>query len=219
MAIGAAIVGAVAQGISANRAAKSQRAAAQADINYQRETRDMIMGLNRPFYNSGRNAQNALAYEYGLRGRPQGYDGFRQTQDYRFGMDQGQKAVQASAAARGGLYSGAAMRDLNQWSQDYASTRRGNYLAGLSGLAGMGLSAANMNSNAAQNSANSIGNSLAAMGNASAAGNIGMGNAITGGINNMLGIWQYQRAMQPNNQSFGINIGAPGSLFGGSSWS
>jgi hypothetical protein len=41
---------------------------------------------------------------------------------YQFGLNQGMNALQSSQAAKGGLYSGAALKAANQYAQDYAGT-------------------------------------------------------------------------------------------------
>lgn len=45
---------------------------------------------------------------------------FRDTPGYQFGLDEGAKTVQASAAARGGLNSGATLKALTKFGNDYA---------------------------------------------------------------------------------------------------
>ena len=50
-----------------------------------------------------------------------------------------------------------------------------------------------LNSTMAATAAAGVSNALAAQGNAAAAGAIGVGNALQGGIQNGLGIWQYQQ--------------------------
>jgi hypothetical protein len=64
---------------------------------------------------------------------------FRNTPGYQFGLDEGAKAVQASAAARGGLNSGATLKALTKFGNDYADqqgyTPYMNRLAALSGMA------------------------------------------------------------------------------------
>lgn len=71
MPVGAAIIGSSLIGASsANKAAKAQTAAANADIAFQRETRDLIFDRMDPFYQPGVTAQNALAFELGLGPRP-----------------------------------------------------------------------------------------------------------------------------------------------------
>lgn len=286
MSIGAiigSVVGGIAQGSAAKKAAKAQTAAANADIAFQKETRDIIRGDLNPYRAGGLNAFNALQYEMGLGAAPMvggvapsietvnipgtpaaggnmpgrwnsntdrgwnsgvigggqaaigtnpgrtvfrvggrdfatmdeaqafananmtggtPYQGFQKSQDYLFGLNEGISAVEAGAAARGGLFSGAAMKDLNTFGQDYASTRRNEYLNRLAGLADTGLSAAQMSGNASTNAAAGVSNALAARGNAQAAGAIGMGNAINQGIGNALGAWNYQQQLRAG--------GAPG---------
>lgn len=64
---------------------------------------------------------------------------FRNTPGYQFGLNEGAKTVQASAAARGGLNSGATLKALTKFGNDYADqqgyTPYMNRLAALSGMA------------------------------------------------------------------------------------
>jgi hypothetical protein len=84
---------------------------------------------------------------------------------YQFGLTQGRDILEGSAAARGGLYSGRALRELTQYGNDYATTRYGdawnreqanfgNRWGRLAGLAGVGQSATQQVSAAGQNMAN-----------------------------------------------------------------
>lgn len=63
---------------------------------------------------------------------------FRNTPGYQFGLDEGAKTVQASAAARGGLNSGATLKALTKFGNDYADqqgyTPYMNRLAALSNM-------------------------------------------------------------------------------------
>jgi hypothetical protein len=189
MAVAGAIGGALIQGSAARRAARAQQSAADADRAFQIETRDLIRGDLAPFREGGLNAFNMYSDEVMGTGPTQ----FQRTQDYNFGLNEGINAVQAGAAARGGLFSGATMKDLNTFGQDYASTRREGWLNRLGGLADTGLNAAQMSGNASTNAAAGVSNALAAAGNARAAGAIGVGNAFNQGIGNALGAWNYQR--------------------------
>ena len=63
---GSALIGAS----SANKAAKAQTAAANADMAFQKETRDQIVSKLDPYYQGGTQAQAALMYEMGLGPRP-----------------------------------------------------------------------------------------------------------------------------------------------------
>ena len=269
----AAIGGALIQGAAAKKAAKSQEAAANRDIAFQTETRDLIRGDLTPYRTGGVTAQQALDFELGLGNRPmiggtapqietvnvpgaplkagggiigylggnrpsQGttqfrvngqmfgsmeeaqryananmtggteYGGYTKTPGYDFRLKQGQDSLEASAAARGGLNSGAAMRDLLKYGQDYGSNEYGNYLSRLGARADTGMGAAQMSGQASQQAAAGVSNALGNIGNAQAAGAIGMGNAITGGIQNGLGVWNYQRQVNAaNGTPSGMNTG------------
>lgn len=121
------------------------------------------------------------------------YSGYTKTPGYDFRLNQGLDAIQSSAAARGGLYSGAAMRDALKYGQDYATGEYTNYLARLAGMTDTGVAAAGNQANAGANMGAGVGSALASRGNASAAGAIGMGNAFNGGLQNVLGYMNYQQ--------------------------
>jgi hypothetical protein len=123
------------------------------------------------------------------------YGGWEMTPGNRAIMNEGLGALEASAAARGGLYSGATMQGLQRAGQEYTNRFYGNYLDRLGGMAASGQNAAGQGAAAAQNYGNAAGQAYANIGNAQAAGAIGQGNALSGGINNMLGIWQYQNML------------------------
>jgi hypothetical protein len=63
---------------------------------------------------------------------------FRSTPGYQFGLDEGAKTVQASAAARGGLNSGATLKALTKFGNDYADQQGYTpYMNRLASLANM----------------------------------------------------------------------------------
>lgn len=66
----ASIAGGLLGSNAAEDAAAAQAAAAQRDLEFQKETRDLIFERLDPFYNPGITAQNALAFELGLGNRP-----------------------------------------------------------------------------------------------------------------------------------------------------
>lgn len=134
---------------------------------------------------------------------------------YEFRLGEGLGAIEGSAAARGGLYSGATMRDLQKYGQDYASQEFGNVYSRLAGVADAGLNAAQMSGNASMQAAGNVGNALGAAGNAQAAGYIGQGNAWNNGIGNALGMWNYQNQMGGNT---GSGTGAGANSFWGNLW-
>lgn len=111
------------------------------------------------------------------------YRGFTKTPGYDFRMREGMNAIQASAAARGGLNSGATMKALGRFGQDYAASEYGTYLNRLGAMAGVGQTATGTVANAGQNYAAGAGNALMAAGQARASGY----NAIGQGVQNTLG--------------------------------
>lgn len=111
---------------------------------------------------------------------------------YAFRLQEGQKALQRSAAAKGGLLSGGTAKAEQQYGQDYASNEYGNVYNRalgeyqqrynifnqnqtnqynrLASLAGVGQTTAQQLGSAGQNFANSAGNILQSSGNAQASG-------------------------------------------------
>lgn len=123
------------------------------------------------------------------------YSGYQETPGYQFQMDQGLGAVNALAGARGGLNSGRTMKELQTYGQGLANSTYDSYLNRLSGLTNMGTSAAGNQASAGANYASNAGNAMMQAGNATANGYINSANAITGGISNALGSWQYMQAL------------------------
>jgi hypothetical protein len=132
---------------------------------------------------------------------------------YDFRMQEGQKALERSAAARGGLQSGGTMKALAKYGQDYASNEYGNAynrfnadrdrrFGRLSSLAGMGQNAANQMGVAGQNYANQAGANTMGAANASGAAGMASANAwgqalggIGRGINDSMASQQQQKWM------------------------
>lgn len=122
------------------------------------------------------------------------YGGFTESPGYQYRLNQGLDAVEASAASRGMLRSGSTLNALNQTAQDYATNEYGAHINRLMGAAGMGQQAASQQVAANQNAAANMSNTYAAQGNAQAAGAIAQGNAMSGTLNNLAGLWGYQNA-------------------------
>lgn len=119
---------------------------------------------------------------------------FEKDPGYDFRMSEGQKALERSAAARGGLVSGRGLKEISRYGQDYASgefdkaynrfqTNRSTKYNQLSNLAGLGQTSANTTSNAAQNYGQNAGDVMTQIGNVRAAGQVGQSNAFTTGLN------------------------------------
>lgn len=224
--LGSAAVGAVGASSAARSQSRAARNAADAQLMATRETNDMLREFRTedierfsPFYEGGRDAYNALRFETGLADRPEGYGGFTKTPGYDFRMEQGRQAVEAGAASRHGLMSGAAQEALARYGQDYGSNEYNNYLGRLGPLAASGQNAAGMQGAASQAFGSQIGQNMMAggqaaaqgvanAGNAAASGTIGMTNALTGGIGNLVGAWQYNNMLNAFAPQGGNNVSA-----------
>lgn len=132
---------------------------------------------------------------------------FQKDPGYEFRMAEGQKALERSAAARGGLQSGGTLKALARYGQDYASgeftnaynrfnadrDRRFNRLSSLAGigqnaasaLSGLGQNYANQMGSGGQNYANQMGNLAMQGANAKASGVLGTGGAWGNAISNI----------------------------------
>lgn len=230
-----AILGGLASAIpgmlGARSAARSQSRAANAQIDLNREIYNQQREDFGPYREAG---YNALSQYTGMLRNPPRYangpnfGGYRQDPGYLYQLREGQKAIEGSAAASGGLLSGATLRSLqdhrqgmaaqdyedyeDDWwrTRGYNSDQRTNYLGQLFGVAQMGQAAAGQTAAAAGNMGAANGNALASLGNAQAAGAIGMGNAITGGIQDGIGLWAYNRgAPQPAAPSSSWSVPVP----------
>jgi hypothetical protein len=157
-----------------------------------------------------------------------GADKFKADPGYAFRMSEGMKALERSAAARGGLLSGATLRGTQRFGQDLASQEYQNafnrYQAERAGtlnpyqaLAGTAQSGANVLGQQAGQMGSNISNALGAYGssvqgnligagNAQAAGQIGMANALAGGVGQGINFYQNQQLLS-RLPSYGSSLG------------
>ena len=102
-------------------------------------------------------------------------DIFQESPGYQFRLKQGQMALEAGQAARGGLFSGRAGLEAMQYGQGMASSEYDSYLARLASLAGIGQSSAGQSANIAGNVASQIGQAEIGIGNLAMMGKIARG--------------------------------------------
>jgi len=202
----AAVVGSSLIGASAaSSAADTQAAAANrsADLQYQQYLDSVER--QKPFYEAGVNALPGLveASKY----TPFGMDQYKQDPGYGFRLAEGQKALERSAAARGGLISGGALKAAERFGQDMGSqeymnafnryqTERAARLNPLQSLAGMSQTTANTLGTMGANMATNVGQNYQSAANARASGYVGGANAITGGVNQYMNYNQNQQQNQ-----------------------
>lgn len=148
---------------------------------------------------------------------------FEESDAYKFQMDQGIKALENSAAGRGGLFSGNTQKSLINYGQGLASQEYGNYLNRLAGLADAGQGAAARQAGFSLQTGNTMNNALAGQGaytnqslggignalasgqinaaNAQASGIMGSANALSGMFGNLTNLAGYHSTMFP--QAYG----------------
>ena len=196
---GALIGGGMAtQAYFGNKAAGSaKRAARNAAIEAAR-ARDRALTYQKPYYASGTAGLNNLTglltgSQYDAQGNKttlseQDRAGlFQKSPGYQFRLEQAQNALQASQAAKGGLLSGGAMKEMNAYTQGIASDEYGNYINQLQDLAGIGQNAANAIGNIETGQGNQIANYTQQAGMADAYKYMNLGNSIGGGMQSMGG--------------------------------
>lgn len=165
---------------SANKASGAQVDAANRAADLARYMYDTARSDYAPFRQAGVKAIGQLS---SLLDNPAGV---RDLPGYQFGMGEGTKAIERSAASRGGLYSGATLKALQRFGQDYADTQMDRQYNRLAGIAGTGMTATGGTTSAGQNYASQAGGAYQGAGNARASGYIGRQGAVMGGVNNYL---------------------------------
>jgi hypothetical protein len=205
---GATIGGALLSGSAQKKAAgKAADTAAQNTQQNNALTRE-IYGQNsanlQPFMQSGVAAGGQLNSLLG--GDSSAFDKFRQSTNYDFRLGEGMKALNQGYAARGLLESGAAMKGITRYGQDFASNELGNYMDLLGRQQNVGLSGANALAGVGTNMVNAVTNNNNSAASAAANAALINGNAqgqMYGQIGNALGQFagsigsSYGRAPEP----------------------
>jgi len=216
--IGSSLIGADAARDAANTQANAANNATAANA----AALERQIAISEPWRTAGTTAVNqlsALTQPGGEATKNFSYDPFNYQADpgYAFRLKEGMNAMNATAAARGGLISGNALKAgqqygqemgsqeysnaFNRYLQNYSNAQntfqmnRNNLLSPLQFLSAQGQGAAagqaaNIGNTAAANTALSTGAA-----NAQAAGTVGAANAFTSGIGNALGQYQMNSMM------------------------
>lgn len=211
--IGSSLIG----GASSRSAASTQAAAADRAAELQREMFERQVELSKPYREAGQVALNKLiplATEY----TPFGMQQFQQDPGYAFRLSEGQKALERSAAARGGLLSGATGKALTRYGQEMGSQEYQNAfnryqaerqarLNPLQSLAGVGQTTSQQLGTAGQQLASNVGEAIGAGAQARASGYMGTASAIGGGLNQYLNYSQNQAQNALLQQALGQRRG------------
>lgn len=213
--VGAAAVGAAGSAYASKKAgsaAKTQAASADRASQIQQENFEQTRKDLMPYKQAGDTSLSQLMGQM----TPDGY--FNQTytgQDiysdpsYQFRLQQGQDAIQSSAAAQGGLLSGATLKALQNYGQESASQEysnaynrfnadQTNRYNRLSNLVGIGQNAAAQVGNAGAQTAQAVANNTMQGANALAAGQVASANNWANTANN-LGSMATSYAMMKNS--------------------
>ena len=194
--IGAGLLGAR----SANKAADVQAQATQAAQDAQERMFNKQIELQEPFRQAGISALNKLIplSDYTKFGPEQ----FQQDPGYAFRLSEGMKALDRTAAARGGLLSGATLKGAQRYGQDLGSqeymnafnryqTERNAQLNPLQSLAGVGQTATGALTNAYGAYGAQTGQNLQDVASARASGYLGGQNALTSALGQAGQMYQY----------------------------
>lgn len=244
-AAGVAAVGAIGGGLIAAGGAKKagraqEQAAKDANAAQERMYQEQVK-LQEPFRQGGLTAQtriqellglggNAAAADYGKYARDFGTADFQADPGYAFRQSEGMKALERSAAARGGLMSGSAMKGIQRFGQDLASQEysnafnryqinRSNQLNPLQSLMGSGQSAVNTMTSAAGQSGQNQASNLYNAGAARASGYIGSANALGGALANATQAIGSIPMLQAQTNYMNNMGGGGGGGMGGADWS
>ena len=212
---GAVVTSAVIGSQAAKSAAGTQAQAAQQAGDVQKQIFERQVELQEPWRQAGINALGKMGTGF------TGQVDLTQDPGYAFRMSEGMKALERSAAARGGLLSGSMLKGAQRFGQDLASQEYQNaYNRALTqynttaALAGVGQTATNQLSGAAsqygQNASEAIQNAAAAR----ASGYVGSANALSSALGTGLNYMQGQnylnvlqgRSGSPTGWSFNPQI-------------
>ena len=216
--VAGAVVGSAVIGGMASKSAANTQAQASADATAaQQNALNQQIALNKPFYDTGVNAMNNLAGQAAY--TPAAFN-YQADPGYAFRFNEGMKGLNASAAARGGLISGNALKGATDYGQAAGSQEYQNaynrYLtnnaqtlqayntntANQQYLANLGQSSANNQANSIGQFGNAAAGNIIGAGNAQAAGTVGASNALTSGLGTYLNYNQNQNMLNAfNNMS------------------
>lgn len=228
--IGSAAIGANASSDAAKQQANAANQASQTQMNIYNQTRGDLA----PYTQTGTSALAQLQAMLNGNGTGPGGNAFSQLQSllglgsggvqgamstlqnlpgYQFSLNQGQQALDRSAASRGLLLSGAQLKDSQQFGQGLAQQNYGNYvsqlqnnlgqnfISPLENIAQLGENAGAQTGGIGSAAGQGIAQSQLAAGQAQASGTVGSANAIMGGLQSGLNnsLLAYQLYNQGNN--------------------
>lgn len=206
----AAVAGGVATYASGKSAAKAQKKGAEAQaqqaadqIAEERRQFDLTRADYAPYRETGTRALGTLSSMYGVNPNGQTIDmtaAVKATPGYQFRVNEGTKAIERSAAARGMLGSGATMKSIGRYVSDYSSDEYNQFANRLAAMAGVGQTATAGTAAAGEAAVSGMGaartqagQAAVNAGNARASSYANTGSAINGTVNNLASMYLYQQ--------------------------
>jgi hypothetical protein len=183
--VGSAAIGAGASIAAGNKAASAQKRAAQQSADIQRQQYEQTRADLAPYRDTGATALGRYGDLLGM-GGPDAYQaalqGYTQSPFLARMVQDTVGAVDASRAARGGLFSGATAQEIGDRTGQLYLGDFNNYLSRLGGMVDTGAGAATQTGQFGANAASGQANAYQAAGNARAQGYINMGNSINNAL-------------------------------------
>jgi len=220
---GAALIGTAGSMYAADKAAGAQKRAARDAAAAQEQAYTRQEALQEPFRQAGLAAQDRTLTLLGLEGgdttspdfgkyaRDFSMADFEADPGYGFRIKEGMKALESSAAARGGLLSGSTLKGVTRFGQDTASneyinafnryqTNRANQLNPLQSLYGGGQTSVNALTNAAGQLGQGLAGSAMAGGQARASSYANMASALNQGLSTGANLYMQSQYLGGVNQ-------------------
>jgi hypothetical protein len=213
-------VGAVASAYIGSQASQS---AANTEANAANNASAVQMSMfnqeqanEQPYMTAGAQSLSDLQGQMSTLNQPFTMSQFQEDPGYQFDLQQGQSALQNSAAASGHMISSQELGNASNYSQSMASnefnnafnryqTQNQSTYNRLMGMVQVGQAGASNTNAAAMNAGNNISANTIGAGNAAAAAQVGTANAITGGIGSAVnGLTGYSMFNTLNNNQQAI---------------
>lgn len=228
----APIIGGIQASNAAKDASKAQVQASNAAIGEQRRQFDVTQENLAPYLAAGKETLPVLLDRIGVGPKAKGSTTYGSLikpftgkdlatePGYQFELKQGEQGINRAASAAGRYDSGAVLKSLARFNNDYAGTKyneafnrdsinKTDIYNKLAGITGTGQASANQLATTGASNANAIAELLTGAGNAKAAGIVGSSNAINNGITGAFNNYQQNRLLQllANNGSSNYSWG------------
>jgi hypothetical protein len=198
---------------SASKAGDVQAQATQSAQDAQERIFNKQLELQEPWRKAGEEALNKLL-PLSMNYTPFGMDQFTQDPGYQFRLTEGMKALDRTAAQRGGLLSGATLKGAQRYGQELGSQEfqnafnraqieRAARLQPLQSLAGIGQTSATTLTGAAGAFGAQTGQNLQDIGSARASGYLGESNALSSALERGGQMYQYGQRTNALSNMYG----------------